>query len=44
MDKSQFGGVGYHHADQIESGWQTLETFLRWVTWSRPLYDDGGLF
>lgn len=41
VEESHFGDIGYHHADHSESGWQTAETFRRWLDWLRGLYDDG---
>jgi hypothetical protein len=41
VEESHFGDIGYHHADHSESGWQTAETFRRWLHWLRALYDDG---
>jgi hypothetical protein len=41
VEESHFGEIGYHHADHSESGWQTEETFMRWIHWLRALYDDG---
>jgi hypothetical protein len=41
VEQSHFGDIGYHHADHSESGWQTAETFVRWIHWLRTLYDDG---
>jgi hypothetical protein len=41
VEASHFGDIGYHHADHSESGWQTPETFTRWLYWLSGLYDDG---
>jgi hypothetical protein len=40
VENSSFGDVGYHHADHSESGWQTAETFTRWINWLCQIYDD----
>jgi hypothetical protein len=41
VEEAHFGDVAYHRTDHSESGWTTYETFERWLSWVRSVYDDG---
>jgi hypothetical protein len=41
VEESHFGDVAYHRTDHSESGWTTYDTFERWLSWLRSVYDDG---
>jgi hypothetical protein len=40
VERSHFGKVGYHRVDHFESDWTTADTFRRWLTWLRGIYND----